>query len=78
MYQRALQGYEKALGRDHKSTLRTVDNLGRLYYDQGRLEGLVAKTYASFVRLQDFWVLCTRPLNTTDICWETRNVGPSP
>ena len=27
MYQRALQGYEKAWGRDHPSTLRTLNNL---------------------------------------------------
>ncbi|KAL1893605.1 hypothetical protein Sste5346_006436 [Sporothrix stenoceras] len=37
MYQRALQGYEKALGSDHTSTLDMVNNLGVLYRDQGRL-----------------------------------------
>ena len=37
MYQRALEGYEKALGPDHTSTLNTVNNLGILYKDQGRL-----------------------------------------
>jgi len=37
MYQRALKGYKKALGRDHTSTLDTVNNLGNLYADQGRL-----------------------------------------
>jgi tetratricopeptide (TPR) repeat protein len=37
MYLRALDGYEKALGRDHKSILSTVNNLGALYKDQGRL-----------------------------------------
>ncbi|KAG7289879.1 hypothetical protein NEMBOFW57_006256 [Staphylotrichum longicolle] len=37
MYNRALQGKEKALGRDHTSTLNTVNNLGALYADQGRL-----------------------------------------
>ncbi|CAK7199271.1 hypothetical protein SEUCBS139899_001946 [Sporothrix eucalyptigena] len=37
MLQRALQGFEKALGPDHTSTLSTVGNLGRLYKDQGRL-----------------------------------------
>jgi hypothetical protein len=31
MYQRALQGYEKAWGLDHTSTLDTVNNLGNLY-----------------------------------------------
>jgi tetratricopeptide (TPR) repeat protein len=38
MYQRALQGKEKALGRDHTSTLDTVNNLGILYADQGKLD----------------------------------------
>jgi len=37
MYQRALDGYEKALGPEHTSTLDTVNNLGRLYKDQGKL-----------------------------------------
>jgi hypothetical protein len=36
MYQRALAGYEKALGPDHPSTLGTVNNLGRLYQAQGK------------------------------------------
>ena len=34
---RALAGYEQALGPDHTSTLVTVNNLGLLYYDQGKL-----------------------------------------
>jgi tetratricopeptide (TPR) repeat protein len=38
MYERALQGYEKALGLDHTSTLDTVNNLGILYKDQGKLD----------------------------------------
>ena len=37
MYQRALTGYEKALGPDHTSTLNTVNNLGLLYMDQGKM-----------------------------------------
>ncbi|KAL9072044.1 MAG: hypothetical protein Q9161_003818 [Pseudevernia consocians] len=37
IYQRALTGYEKALGRDHRSTLETINNLGNLYCDQGKL-----------------------------------------
>jgi len=37
MYQRALQGYEKAWGPDHTSTLNTVNNLGTLYAGLGRL-----------------------------------------
>ncbi|KAK1621875.1 hypothetical protein BDP81DRAFT_476751 [Colletotrichum phormii] len=38
MYERALQGKEKAWGPDHTSTLDTVNNLGNLYSDQGRLK----------------------------------------
>ncbi|OXV05561.1 hypothetical protein Egran_06671, partial [Elaphomyces granulatus] len=39
MYQRrALQGYEKALGPGHTSTLCTVNNLGALYADQSKLD----------------------------------------
>jgi len=37
MYQRALEGY-KVLGPDHASTLSTVNNLGSLYDDQGKLK----------------------------------------
>src|SRR5882762_9626330 len=38
MYQRALQGKEKAWGLDHTSTLYTVNNLGSLYKSQGKLD----------------------------------------
>lgn len=38
MYQRALQGYEKALGLEHTSTLAAVNNLGLFYADQGKLD----------------------------------------
>jgi hypothetical protein len=37
MLQRALQGREKALGAKHASTLGTINDLGNLYRDQGRL-----------------------------------------
>jgi hypothetical protein len=37
MYQRALQGKEKALGLEHTLTLDTVNNLGALYKNQGKL-----------------------------------------
>jgi tetratricopeptide (TPR) repeat protein len=37
MYQRALQGYEKAWGPEHTSALDTVNNLGALYASLGRL-----------------------------------------
>ncbi|GKT67558.1 NB-ARC and TPR domain protein [Colletotrichum tofieldiae] len=40
MYERALQGYEKALGPDHASTISTVNNLGLLCKSQGRLKEL--------------------------------------
>ncbi|KAH7021522.1 Tetratricopeptide repeat-domain-containing protein [Microdochium trichocladiopsis] len=36
MYQRALAGYERALGPDHTDTLKTVNNLGILYNNQSR------------------------------------------
>jgi tetratricopeptide (TPR) repeat protein len=38
MHQRALQGFEKAWGPDHTSTLETVNNLGALYASQGKLD----------------------------------------
>ncbi|RYP20808.1 hypothetical protein DL767_009393 [Monosporascus sp. MG133] len=44
MYQRALQGTEKALGPEHTSTLTTVNNLGNLYKAQGKL-GEAEKMY---------------------------------
>jgi tetratricopeptide (TPR) repeat protein len=37
MYQRALEGFEKAWGLEHSFTLITVNNLGILYTDLGRL-----------------------------------------
>ena len=37
MCQRALTGYEKVLGPEHKSTLDTVYNLGILCRKQGKL-----------------------------------------
>ncbi|KIX05938.1 uncharacterized protein Z518_03912 [Rhinocladiella mackenziei CBS 650.93] len=38
MYMLALAGYEKELGPDHTSTLSTVNNLGNLYRDRGKLD----------------------------------------
>jgi hypothetical protein len=38
MYERALEGREKAYGRDHTSTLDTVNNLGVPYKTQDQLE----------------------------------------
>ncbi len=37
MYQRALEGYEKAWGPEHTSTLDTLNNLGILYANQGKM-----------------------------------------
>ena len=37
MYIRALRGKEKAWGVEHTSTLGTVNNLGVLYADQGKM-----------------------------------------
>src|SRR2546423_8025095 len=37
MYLQALQGKEKALGAEHTSTLDTVNNLGNLYNNQGKM-----------------------------------------
>lgn len=34
----ALEGRERALGRDHTSTLDMVNNLGNLYRNQGKLD----------------------------------------
>ncbi|EJT68900.1 hypothetical protein GGTG_13563 [Gaeumannomyces tritici R3-111a-1] len=36
LYERALQGFEKAFGLDHRLTLNIVDNLAAVYFDQGR------------------------------------------
>ncbi|KAK4908241.1 hypothetical protein LTR49_022841 [Elasticomyces elasticus] len=38
LYVRALRGYEEAWGPKHTSTLSTVNNLGLLYADQGKME----------------------------------------
>jgi tetratricopeptide (TPR) repeat protein len=36
MFDRALQGHEKALGAEHTSTLEIVNSLGIVYWDQGK------------------------------------------
>jgi hypothetical protein len=36
MYMRVLQGYEKAWGAEHASTLATVNSLGLLYANQDK------------------------------------------
>ncbi len=35
---RALEGYERTLGRDHIATLTVANNLGMLLRDQGKLD----------------------------------------
>lgn len=55
MYQRALDGKEKAWGPDHTSTLNTVNNLGLLYADQGKLaeaEKIYQQTLTGFTNLE--------------------------
>jgi tetratricopeptide (TPR) repeat protein len=37
MYMRALEGYEKAWGAEHTSTLTMVNNLGNLYANQDKM-----------------------------------------
>ncbi|KAF2189339.1 TPR-like protein [Zopfia rhizophila CBS 207.26] len=49
MYERALRGYEEALGPKHTSTLDTVNNLGNLYADQDKL-GEAEKMYERALR----------------------------
>ena len=46
MYVLALRGYEKAWGPEHTSTPDTVNNLGNLYADQGK----VAEAEEMYVR----------------------------
>jgi tetratricopeptide (TPR) repeat protein len=51
MLDRALEDYEKALGRDHTSTLDTVNNLGLVYKEQGKLgeaEGMLDRALEGF------------------------------
>ena len=38
LYLRALRGYEEAWGAEHTSTLDTINNLGNLYADQGKMK----------------------------------------
>jgi tetratricopeptide (TPR) repeat protein len=49
MYERALRGYEEALEPNHTLTLQTVNNLGNLYADQGKL-GEAEQMYARALR----------------------------
>ncbi|KAF5658010.1 tetratricopeptide repeat domain-containing protein [Fusarium heterosporum] len=81
MYERALQGNEKALGPEHTSTLSTVNNLGLLYFDQGRLdkaEGMYERALQGYEKTLDSIVLKTYvpALNTLEcfgILYQERN-----
>jgi hypothetical protein len=53
MFQRALNGYKKALGPDHSLTLNTVRILDNLYTDQGKLREAQHMTTATVVRFED-------------------------
>ena len=55
MYQRALDGYEKAFGPDHLLTLSTVNNLGSLYADQGRLQEAEAMYQQALAGKENIW-----------------------
>ncbi|KAF1940516.1 hypothetical protein EJ02DRAFT_494611 [Clathrospora elynae] len=55
MYQRALQGKEKAWGPEHTSTLGTVNNLGNLYADLGRLDEAEMMFQRSLQGLEKAW-----------------------
>ncbi|SLM37270.1 nb-arc and tpr domain protein [Lasallia pustulata] len=56
MYRRALEGREKAWGPEHTSTLDTVNNLGNLYADQGKMaeaEAMYRRALESKEKAQD-------------------------
>ena len=71
MYQRALQGKEKALGPGHTSTLGTVNNLGLLYKIQGRLPeaeariGESSRPKKSMKRIKEFAIRFRKALKGT-------------
>ena len=70
MYERALRGTEEALGRNHTSTLDTVNNLGNLYADQGKLAE-VKKMYERVLRETEE----AFGLNYTSIFGTVNNLG---
>jgi tetratricopeptide (TPR) repeat protein len=56
MYQRALLGYEKALGAEHSSTVQAVGNLGILYKNWGKFteaEQMFQRALQGFERVLD-------------------------
>jgi hypothetical protein len=59
MYLRALQGKERALGAEHTSTLDTINNLGNLYNNQGKMteaEAMYLRRYNG-TRMQWEWII---------------------
>ena len=53
---RALKGYEKAWGAEHTSTLNTVNNLGVLYSNQGKMaeaEAMYMRALEGFKKIFD-------------------------
>ncbi|PZC89039.1 TadD, Flp pilus assembly protein TadD, contains TPR repeat protein [Pyrenophora tritici-repentis] len=68
MYQRALKGKEKAWGLEHTSTLSTVNNLGLLYVDLGRLDEAEKMYQRALQGYEKAWGLeHTSTLNTLNI-----------
>ncbi|KAH0558618.1 hypothetical protein GP486_004729 [Trichoglossum hirsutum] len=61
MLQRALAGYEKALGPEHTSTLNTVNNLVALYRNQGKLTEVVAMVQRALARKEKVLALDQPP-----------------
>ncbi|SLM38841.1 nb-arc and tpr domain protein [Lasallia pustulata] len=56
MYRRALEGYEKAWGPEHTSTLNTINNLGSLYSSQGKMaeaEAMYRRALEGYEKAQD-------------------------
>jgi tetratricopeptide (TPR) repeat protein len=67
MYQRALQGKEKAWGLEHTSTLDTVNNLGILYKNLGRLDEAEKMYQRALQGYEKAWGLeHTETLNTVN------------
>jgi Tfp pilus assembly protein PilF len=71
MYDRALEGKKKAWGREHTSTLDTVNNLGNLYKNQGRLqeaEAMYDRALRGYERIMGPTSISTYtpPLNTLE------------
>ena len=59
MYERGLQGKQKALGAEHTSTLDIINNLGSLYKNQGKLAEAELMSYQNAFsrkcRFSYFW-----------------------